>query len=78
MKKVSVAGFGAYPNTGEFVSDNIQKAIDCITTSTDFNSENTSVYDVSLFSKKMHQHIELHFSLIDDRFDNVTLPLENI
>ena len=28
MKKVSVADFGAYPNTGEFVSDNIQKAID--------------------------------------------------
>lgn len=56
----------------------IQKAIDCITTSTDFISENPSVYDVSLFSKKMHQHIELHFSLIDDRFDNVTLPLENI
>ena len=28
MKKVSVADFGAYPNTGEFVSESIQKAID--------------------------------------------------
>lgn len=28
MKKVSIVQFGAYPNTGEFVSDKIQKAID--------------------------------------------------
>ena len=28
LNKVSVADFGAYPNTNEFTSDQIQKAID--------------------------------------------------
>lgn len=57
---------------------NINKAVECITKTTDFVSDIESNYDVSLISKKLHQHIELHFSLIDDRFENVTIPLDNI
>lgn len=56
----------------------IDKAVKSITSQSDFESELPSGYDVSLYSKKLHQHIELHFSLLDDRYEYMQEPLKDI
>ena len=56
----------------------INKAIESITSKTDFKSDLPGKYDVSLFSEKLHQHIELHFSLLDDRYEEMQKPLIDI
>lgn len=58
--------------------EDIDRTIEVITKQTDFKSELPSPYDVSLFSEKLHQHVELHFYLLDDRYEHMQKPVLDV